>query len=912
MKLKMLILLCISFLMFSPLAFSQSKETGAIVGTIADEEGTPLPGVTVTLSSPKIMGERVFVTDADGQYRFPALPPGLYAVKAELQGFATMVRENIRLHTTIRLTVDIRMKLASIEEEVTVIALSPTVDVKTSETASVTLSDELLRALPSNQFVTGIVNMAPGVSNDVAYGASSDTGISYQIDGVDVGDPEGGSAWVFLDYNILEEAKIMGIGLNAEYGAFTGVIFNTITKSGGNEFSGHAEFIFQDTKKGFWTAENNQEYIDDFPDLESPVKGALDTSFHLGGPFKKDKVWFFGGFQYARLKERPAGFPQYWDRMMPRAFFKISSQISSRLNMSAFYEFDAYTVDNRGASATRPPEACVHQRSPDHVGSFNLTYVLSPKTFFDVKAAFFIGIYYLDPYNGMETTAVWSTELNTWQHNASYYYYADRSRYQANATLSHYAEDFIKGNHDFKFGGEFERGWARSRYGYTGYLEGIGHNVYVYDYYGYMYAYQYEGYDFNTRYIRAELFAQDAWSISDNFTLNFGLRYSINRGYWTDISGAQYKTERLAPRVGFAWDIFGDRSTVLKAHYGQFTEAMYTGFLDRAKPDVIKPFNYWEYYGPGDAYMWKQDIYNYTLDENIKHPYMNQYTVGIERELFKDASLGVSFIRRTWHNFVADVQPDALYTTGTVNDPWTDDVYSVYRQTNFSGERNLLVKNISVDDPWILLDPYRKYWAIEVLFNKRFSNRWQLLASYLYSECTATMDNEFGGDIGWQGSTFSNPIFDPNFWINEEGHCWNDPTHMLRIQGTYILPFDIHFNAHFSYISGDTYTRRIRPRLPQGRRYIKTEPMGSRRYPDVMNLDLRVEKTFLFGDKYRIGLMMDIFNVFNDDTVTSWGTRVDYDWTPHEFDPSAPGPDGHEVYRLVFPRAIRFGIRFFF
>jgi hypothetical protein len=913
MRFKFFASLTVMLLLLYPLAFSQSKETGAIVGTVADEEGSPLPGVTVTLSSPNIMGERVFITDDQGLYRFPALPPGLYTVKAELEGFITVARENIRLHTTIRLTVDITMKLATLEEEVTVVALAPTVDVKTSETASVTLSDELLRALPSNQFVTGIVNMAPGVVSDVAYGSSSDTGISYQVDGVDVSDPEGGSAWVFLDYNILEEAKVMGIGLNSEYGAFTGVIFNTITKSGGNEFSGHAEFIFQDTKKNkFWTAENNQEYIDDFPDLESPVKGVLDTSFHLGGPIKKDKIWFFGGVQYARLKERPAGFPEYWDRKMPRGFVKISSQLSPRLNLSVFYEHDEYTVENRDAHATTPPEACVHQRSPDNVGNFNLTYILNPKTFFDIKASFFVGIYYLDPYNSMDTTAVWSTELNKWQYNAPYYYYADRSRYQANASLSHYAEDFIKGNHDFKFGGEFERGWARSRYGYTGYVEGIGHNVYIYDYYGYLYAYQYEGYDLNTSYIRADLFAQDSWAITNNFTLNFGVRYSINRGYFKDVSGAQYKTERLAPRVGFAWDIFGDHSTVLKAHYGQFTEAMYTGFLDVAKPGAIKPFNYWDIYGPGDVYMWKQDIYNYTLADDIKHPYMNQFTVGIERELFKNTSLGVSFIYRDWQDFIGRVQADADYVTGTVSDPWTSDVYTVYEQINPSGVRNLTVKNMSLEDPWILEKPYRDYWAIEVLFNKRFSDRWQLLASYLYSKCTGTMDNEFGGDIGWQGSVFSNPIFDPNFWINQDGRSTVDPTHMLKVQGTYVLPLDIHFNASFSYITGDTYTPLIRPRLPQGRRYIKIEERGSRRYPDVMNLDLRVEKTFLIAEKYRIGLMMDIFNVFNDNAVTDWGERVDYDWAPHEFDPTAPGPDGHEVYDLVSPRAFRLGIRFFF
>jgi hypothetical protein len=141
---------------------------------------------------------------------------------------------------------------------------------------------------------------------------------------------------------------------------------------------------------------------------------------------------------------------------------------------------------------------------------------------------------------------------------------------------------------------------------------------------------------------------------------------------------------------------------------------------------------------------------------------------------------------------------------------------------------------------------------------------------------------------------------------------------MLKVQGPYILPLDIWFNAHFSYISGDTWTKRIRARFTvDGERLAQTttffaEPHGSRRYDAHGNLDIRLEKSFTFAEKYRIGIMMDIFNVFNDDTITIWGTRWGYDWLPHQYESDSPGPDGHEVYSLVQPRAIRLGVRFFF
>ncbi len=894
-------------LILSPLSFAQSRETGAIVGTILDEEGTPLPGVTVTLSSTKIMGERTAITSIEGNFRFPALPPGLYTVRAELDGFTSAVHESIRLTTTVRLTVDLTLRQTAMQEEVTVIAESPTVDVKTSETASVTLSSDLLRNIPTNQFVADIVNLAPGVTSNSAYGASESTGISYQVDGVDVSDPSGGSAWVFLDYNILEEVKVMGVGLPAEYGAFTGVIFNTITKSGGNQFSGSAQVIFQDTKKGFWTAENNGAYLEDFPDLESPVQGLLDLSANLGGPIVRDRLWFFFGAQYLREKDRPAGFqaPHSRDYKQPRFFGKITSQLSSNFHLTAFVENDTYNGINRRASATHPtPETCVDQTSPDWVGNFDLTWIINPKTFFDIKGSFFVGSYYLDPQG--EGTAVFSAEDYQWYNNSNWWYKADRDRYQANAALSHYAEDFIQGNHDFKFGAEFETGSARDRFGYTGNVPGIGNAAYIYDWFGYLYAYQYEGYDVDQGYSRTEVFAQDSWSISSRLTLNIGVRWSLMQGSIKDVSGNVYNTNRFSPRIGLAWDIFGDHTTVLKAHYGQFTENMYAGLHWELAP-AENWSDYVGYYKDGDEWVesWR-DVHEQVQSlDNLKHPYMEQFTVAIERELFRDASFGITYINRSWKNFLGKYDTVGQYEIETISDEYNSGTWDVYNSLN-PGENENWFGNYKKGDPWIPDDPTRTYNGLQFTFNKRMSNRWQLLASYVYSQTKGTIDNGFGDDIGWTNTT------DPNAWINRDGRTTVDPTHMVKLQGSYILPLDIWFNAYFSYITGETWTKRILTRLDQGRVTFFAEQRGSRRYDARVNLDLRVEKTFTISQKYRIGAFMDIFNVFNSDTITRWGTRWGYDWEPHQYVPDAPGPDGHNVLGLVNPRAIRLGTRFSF
>lgn len=922
-KRKFIVMLAIA-LLCSPLAFSQSRETGAIRGFVLDEQRTPLPGVSVSLSGASLMGVRTFVTDANGEFRFPALPPGTYQLKAELAGFGTIVQENVRLATTVTLSLDLIMKPTALAEEVTVIAKAPTVDVKSTETASVTLSNEILRNVPYSQFTASIVNLAPGVTSNVAYGASANTGIAYTMDGVNVADPEGGSAWVFSDHNIIEEAKIMGVGLPAEYGNFTGVIFNLVTKSGGNEFSGHFEFNFQgmkdDKPKGLWMTDNNQAYVEDFPNLTSPLSKLMDINGHLGGPIVRDKLWFYLGAQFYRTQNRPAGFPEDVDYKQPRFFAKLTSQMTPTLNMSAAFQTTAYQGKNRGASATTSPEACVTQDSPDWLVSFNLTKILSPKTFFDLKSNYFEGRYYLDPEVGFDTYAHFSINDNMLYDSAGYFYYADRARFGTNVSMTHYAEDFLLGSHDFKFGAEFERSMARSRYGYTGRGGPLGDHIYYVDYVGYGYtgpylAYQYEGYDTNTRYTRIETFVQDTWAIGKRLNLSLGLRYSMNWGDVKGVSGSVYKTQRLAPRVGFTFDILGDKTTILKAHYGQFTEAMLTAYHEKMNPIAnFKPYigYYWDLYDEEWVEMFRVTAPPYTMDPDIKHPYMTQWTVGIERELFKDASFGVTYINRKWNDIIGRYDTAGDYTTRTFSSTFLPgQTFTLYERTLATLETyNYLITNLkkSAELPWVLEDVWRKYEGIQIDFNKQFSHRWQLLASYVYSKATGTRDNSFGSDIGWGASPS-----DPNTYVNCEGNLTFDPTHMIKLQGTYILPLDISLTGYFRAITGNTWTTRLRTgRFNQGRVTFFAEPRGANHYPMQKILDVRLEKIFTLAGKYRLGLILDVFNVFNDDTITSWGTRLGVDYWPSGHANYTPSTDGHSLYGIVLPRQARVGVRLIF
>jgi hypothetical protein len=140
---------------------------------------------------------------------------------------------------------------------------------------------------------------------------------------------------------------------------------------------------------------------------------------------------------------------------------------------------------------------------------------------------------------------------------------------------------------------------------------------------------------------------------------------------------------------------------------------------------------------------------------------------------------------------------------------------------------------------------------------------------------------------------------------------------MLKVQGTYVLPYGVYLTGHFRAVTGRAWTRQMRTsRLAHGIVTFFTEPRGSNHYPIVKILDLRLEKTFILAEKYRFGLMLDIFNVFNDATITSWGTEIDYDW---QLPPPATATedywsstDGHSLSSIVRPRQIRFGVRLMF
>ena len=881
-KMRTLFFFLVILLVVTSFVYSQSKETGALKGTVKLEDGSPVPGVMVKVDSDVIVGAtKTTITNETGNYRFVGLQPGIYVLSATLEGFATAKQTGVKVSIGKTFTIDLTMTQGTITEEVVVVGKSALVDVKDSSTASVEMTTEFLQNIPNSQFTADAVNMAPGITSDVAYGASDGTGVAYQIDGVDVSDPAGGTAWVFLDYNVVEEVSVSGIGAPAEYGNFSGVVFNTVTKSGTNQFKGYTEFLYQGKD---WNSENS----DDPAFAPGKVKF---YSIHLdvGGPIIKDKLSFFLSGLYHRETEQLSGTTYDRDYWQPKGFGKLTWQPSTKTRINTFLEYDVYNGRGRDGSATTEEAATVRQESPEIVGSISMQHLFSDYTFMETKLAYFSGYYDLIPNAGSDISGHYDYATGWATVNSIYFYRGDRTRLQANASVTHHADDFIKGSHDFKFGAEFIGTTQRDQYGYT-------NGAYYGDWYGEPYwRIEYEGYDIKAKMNTFSLYAQDSWSIGDRLTINPGVRMDLSWGGVDDLPGDEYKTKpAVAPRIGFTWDLFGDHSTAIKGHWGRYYEGAYiytVTSLSTAKSD------YKEYYWDGEwvlDYVYPGGNTQYIMEDKLNQAYMDQWTIGIERELMKDLSLGATYIQRKNFDHIAPLNIGGEYARMQYTDETTGKTFNIWSQTNSRADNLFLITNPKKGDmPWVEFTPYRKYTGIELLLNKRFSNKWQLMASYVYSKAEGNFNNTQSSGAGYN-STFENP----NNQINAEGTLSSDYTHMLKIQGSIILPLDINLNINFQLISGPTYTMLVRlPRsVDPDRTYIYAETRGSNRYPTSKNLDLRLEKTVKFG-KVKVGLLLDVFNVFNEGIVNWYQTLA---------------TNFEEVRGIKNPRAFRAGLRFWF
>jgi hypothetical protein len=846
-------------------------QTGIVQGRVVDQQGGVLPGVSVELVGPQ--GTRSAVTDAEGGFRFVGVAPGTYSLKTNLSGFLPQLREGLIVSLGRVTSEDFALKVGGLSETVEVSASALNVDVKSSSTDT-NLSNALLTSMPIYSATSaGLLNYAPGINGDSAYGATSGYGSALLLDGVDTRDPAGGSAWTFFNQNLIQEIQIGGLGAAAEHGGFTGGIINTITKSGGNLFSGL--FSIRYTNDSLASNNISADIAKQNPSLTeaSVTKKLVDYTVQMGGPIKKDKVFFFGSVQRYSTKQDPSGPRTSRTDVSPRFNFKFTFQPTPSDTVIFGMQYDQYNVTGRVGwwpTNQATDKATVTEDAPEWVWNAQYRKVFGSSTFLEAKFTGYTGFYYLDPVD--PSAPVYDGETNEYSGGGGGLYYADRSRNQVIASLTKFAQAY--GSHAFKFGAEFERSHVRSQY--QPYGPGGFYN-YTYGgvpYYRYTY-----GYDLEADNRRTSLYAQDQWNIK-RLTLNLGLRMDHIRGYSPRLKENVYTPHAAwGPRLGAAIDVTGNGTTVLRAFWGRYFEGTAAAMFEFATPGVqdytSTPLNPdFSVAGPPEVLTPGQV---YGISKDINHPRTDEFSVGWEQQLLGTMRLVASGIWRSTTNNINNVIDGALWQPFAATNPLTNQPYTLYKWANKAAtSENFYIRNVQdfqykAPDGSVIstVDARRKYKALMLMLSRPLKGNWGFQASYVLSKAEGNINND-----GWGSWLTGSAWMSPNTgYINNYGELTYSPRHEFKLYFTYLIPkIEVMLSPQYFGVSGNPYTPYYQYgsstiNIPgSSRRRVLLEPRGTERNDFYNEVDLRVEKVFLVQG-HRFGVYADIGNLFNTASI---------------------------------------------
>jgi hypothetical protein len=872
-------------------AYAQ-RTTGSIVGTVADESGAVLPGVTVTLSGAGVAGTPTTVTGETGTYRFPSLPPGTYRVSFTLTDFTTVNREDIVVPLGQTVEINGQLKVSTLQETVTVTGESPVVNT-TSTQISTNLNREWVENAPQRRFTFfDLINQAAGVSpatstssRSQSFGSAA-TDNSYQLDGTDFTAPSTGAAWPWPNTDSIEEVQVLSLGASAEYGNVQGAVFNVVTRQGSNQFRGDGNFYFQHQNL---TGRNTDDDQDD--GLPYNRDKFVDTTWQLGGPIMHDKLWFFGSFQYQEDAESQPGTPPDFPARSSakRMFGKLNYQINEGNKIQAQYHDDYYRIPGRATALTSPSSIGVetgHNPSP----GVTWTSVLSNKTFIEARYSGFYGDDHGDPLEeGEARVQPRFQDLDTGEITGGIYSWYDGNSWKSavSGKVSHYAESFMGGSHDVKLGVQFDSGGSDYAFGPNDYIYTYGSTP--------GYGYTQQPYHIGGQKKSLGMYVDDTLRIGSRVTLNLGLRYDWSRASIRsypvlDAQGNEtgdfspevpdvFTWNSVSPRAGVIFKLNESGRSLLKAHLGRYYRGIVTSEFDNTTPSVTPRFFFDGTYTNGVPNNMEQvsDNSAFRVDPEFKNPYTDQYIVGFEQELVTNLGLQVNYVHKRGENYGAYREVNGTYRTVTYVDTVGADAsgesISVFQLTSPPGDRLFLLTNPD--------EMFTRYNGLAVQMQKRMSNRWQLTGSVVFSKSEGLL----GSNRPTTSTATPTPIAsangtagifgqNPNDYVNASGREIGDRPVVGKLQFLYEAPYDILFGVNFTHQDGRLYGRQARVPGLGITTTIWAEPLdGRRRVADWNTIDLRVQKDFTLSGNAKIGVFGDFLNLTNTDANESIGSQ---------------------------------------
>ena len=859
--------------------------TGTLIGTVKDDQGGVLPGAVVRVSSPALIGGPAIVTTNDkGHMRFPALPPGRYALDVEIRGFATYHEDDVPIGAGATIERTAVLRVAGVAESVIVEGAGSRIDARDPGFGTRFGPDDLKTIPTRRSSMFDSIRVAPGISPTSpssgtvvtvsAFGSGANEN-QFLIDGTNFTCPCNGVARAEPGVDFIQEMQFQSVGASAEYGNVQGAVINVITKQGGNLFQYDASYYGQ-------TAGLTSQPV--LRPMAAPRTGQSgyeriryrDFTTNLGGPVVHDRLWFFTGYQYVRDYDSQPGtdpvFPRTYEQN--KIFAKLTWRLTPALQLQQMFH-DEFWVNPDRPTLVTPFETTTRTHATVPAITFGqLTHTLSANTVWDARVGRFVYSLESPPSTGDTTTASRFDRGTGVTSGAPPQFGAlTIARTTAKATLSHYQPELFGADHQWKIGGQIERG---EHHGSTVIPTGVR---FIDDNGRPFQSVSSDRSNIGAMFITEAVFASDAITVGSRLTLNAGVRFDHSRAISQDLHavdpqgnetdgivpgvGTLYSWNIVSPRLGATMKLSADGRTILRGSYGRFSQGVLTGELQSFHPGAT-PITTAAFDPTSRGYtnIVKVDDprLNLRLDTHTHAPHSDEYSVGVDREVGRRLALAIAYVHKNGSNFIGWTDVGGQYS----EQAQTVAGYAVpvYRLISPTTSRLFLLTN---QDEYSLT-----YNGLVMVVEKRRSNGWQAFGSYTLSRAYGLQASSGTTAAGGQVSTVAPPANmtfgqNPNDLTNASGRLPNDRPHMFRVMGSVDVPrTGLVIAANFQYFSGKPWAATALISLPQGDTRILLEPRGSRRLSSQSLLDLRVSRTIVFAGLGRVELMLDALNALND------------------------------------------------